>query len=138
GYSPKGVIHARRMRKRITGRIRSKIFLETAHGVENRIVHGSIGAAMPVVASRFGDDVDYRTGIAAVLGAKLICDDNVLTHPLRVRHEQTRTGNAVVIVILSIDLLVVIASAQPVDGKSLTTVEVREVVVTRRSYSGNE
>src|SRR5215469_11708734 len=92
---------------------------------------------MPGVCAGFSDDVYYRAGVAAILRAKLVGHQNVLLHKLRVADKQGGATNAVVIVVLTVDLLVIIAATQAVHGET-HSVGVGKVVVTRADYTWNK
>ena len=75
-----------------------------------------------------GDDVHHRTGIAAVFRTELVGDQHVLLHKLRVLNEKAWTADAVIVVVLTVNLLIVVATPQTVYCKSLSAVGVREAL----------
>src|SRR5262249_39523088 len=79
-----------------------------------------------------GDDVHHRTGVASVFRPKLAGDQNVLLDKLRIGDKQTGTADAVVIVVLSVNLLVIVTSAKTVNREPGAAVGVGEPVVARR------
>src|SRR5215469_13534575 len=87
---------------------------------------------MPVVSALLGDDVDYRTGVPAIFRAKLVGHDYILLHKLGIADEQSRAADAVVVVVLAVDFLVVVAAAQTVTGDA-GAVRIREVVTAAGS-----
>src|SRR5262252_9180513 len=97
--------------------------------IKGRVTLGTVDAAMPIVASRLRYNIDNRTGIAPVLRTKLVGDDDILLHELRIRKKQSGSANAVVIVVLAIDLLVVVASTQTIDRKP-RAIGIRERIVS--------
>src|SRR6185312_14418941 len=107
-HSSELIIHARWFGQRIPGCIHIKILLKVGHGIEDRIVYVSVNAAMPRVAARFRDYVHHRTRIASVFRPELVGNQNVLVDPLGIRHEQAWAGYAVVVVVLTINLLIVV------------------------------
>jgi len=61
--------------------------------------------AMPGVAARLGDDVDYRTCVAAVFRTELIGDKHILLATKSVvGKEKARAADAIVIVVLAVNL----------------------------------
>ena len=70
---------------------------------------------MPGIGTRFGDDVYNRTGIASVFGTELVGDEDVLLHEFRIGNEQARASDAIVVVILTVNLLVIVAAAESID-----------------------
>jgi hypothetical protein len=69
---------------------------------------------VPRVSTGFGDDVHHRTGVAAVLRTELVGDQHVLLHKLRVLNEKAWTADAVIVVVLTVNLLIVVATPQTV------------------------
>src|SRR6185437_12186273 len=94
-------------------------------------------ASMPGVASGLCDYIDHRTCIAPVFRTELVGDDHVLADEFGVRQEQPGSADAVVIVILPVDFLVVIAAAQAVAGES-SSVCIGEVVAARCNHTRNK
>src|SRR5262249_23496794 len=113
------------------------VALGIAQSIQEVAVFRTIQASMPGVAALLGDDVDYRTRVAPILRAKLVGDKHVLLNEFRVAYEQARAADAVVIVVLAIDFLVIVAAAQPVAGNT-GAVGVRKVVAAARCYTGNK
>src|ERR1041385_4118488 len=97
-----------------------------------------IDTSVPCVGAGFCDDVHHRAGIAPVLRAKLAGDQDILLDEFGVRKEKARTTDAVVIIILPVDLLVIVAAAQAVHGKSGAAVGVGKSIVAGGDYAGNE
>src|SRR3979490_682965 len=93
---------------------------------------------MPGVAARFGNDIYHRTGIASVFRAELVGDKNVLVDPFDVGNKNAWSGDAVIVVILTVALLVIVATAKAVDGESCTTGEVGKVIVAAGGDAGNK
>src|SRR6266481_6647095 len=92
---------------------------------------------MPDVTTTLGDDVDHRSAVASVFRTKLVGHDNVLPHKFGIAHEQGRTADAVVVVVLAVNLLVVVASALAVGGEP-RAVRVGKCLVARIDYARNE
>src|SRR5579859_4635599 len=97
-----------------------------------------IDVAMPGIGTRFCDDVHHRTGVASVLRTKLAGDQDVLLNKFGVRDKKARAADAVVIIILAVDLLVIVASAQAVHGKSSAAIGIGKSVVACGNYARNE
>src|SRR5262249_2152392 len=118
--------------QRVAVRIGREPPLEVGHGVQPGVVLMFVDAAVPAVGSGFGDDVHHRTGVASVFRPKLAADQNVLLDKLRTGAKQTGTADAVVIVVLSVNLLVIVTSAKTVNREPGAAVGVGEPVVARR------
>src|ERR1043166_552049 len=88
-----------------------------------------VNAAMPCVGSRFCDDVHHGSGIASVFRTELVGHENILLDKLGIGNEEARTSHAVVVIILTVNLLVIVAAAQAVDSESRTAVRVGKPVV---------
>ena len=95
-----------------------------------------VDAAMPGVGTGLGDDVYDRPGITPVLRPELVGDKNVLLNKFGVGNEQAGAADAVIIIVLSVDLLVIVAPAQTVHGKSGAAVGVGKPVVARATTPG--
>src|SRR5258708_3817180 len=108
-----------------------------AQGVQERVVLRAVNRSVPGVGARLGDDVDHRTGVASVFRTEVVGDDHVLLNEVGVADEQRGTADAVVVVVLAVDLLVVIAAAQTVTGKP-SAVGVGEVVAARGHDARND
>ncbi len=63
---------------------------------------------------------------------------NILLDELSVAHEKTRTGHAIVVIILTVDLLVIVAAAESVHGESGATVGVGKTIVTHGNHAGHK
>src|SRR5262249_16741489 len=72
------------------------------------------------------------------LGAKVVCNQNVLLHEFGIAQEQPWATDAVVVIVLAVNLLVVVAPAQAVDGESGAAVGVGESVVACGNHAGNK
>src|SRR6185312_468402 len=124
--------------------IRTRRFGETVirlrgcHGVQNGVVLIHIDTAMPCVAAAFGDQVDHRTGVTSVLRAEIVGDDDILPHKLGITNKQCGPCDAVVIVVLTVDLLVVVAPAKSIHSEPAAAIGVREILISCRSYSRYE
>ena len=68
----------------------------------------------------------------------MVRHQNVLLHKFRVGDEQRWAGNAIVVIVLAVDLLVIVSAAQSVGRKSLPAVEVGEIIVAGGNHAGNE
>src|ERR1041385_5916668 len=97
-----------------------------------------IDASVPCVGAGFCNDVHHRAGIASVLRAKLAGDQDVLLNEFGVRKEKARTTDAVVVIILAVDLLVIVAAAQAIHGKSRAAIGVGKSIVAGGNYAGNK
>ena len=97
-----------------------KRFLRIGQGIENGIALCAKDGAMNVVASRLSDNVYDRTRVAAIFRAEVTCRDLIFLNKCRVGHEQGRTSDGVIVVILTIDLLVVVPTADTIDFKART------------------
>ena len=95
------------------------LLLEVGHGIQDGIVFVAINAAMPSIGARFGDDIHNRAGVASIFRAKLIGDQNILLNKFAVSHEKSWAAHAIVVVVLTIDLLVIVATAKSVYRKAL-------------------
>src|SRR5262245_31356141 len=92
---------------------------------------------MPGIRSRLGDDIYDGTRIATVFRAELVGHNHVLLNEFGIAQEKAWTADAVVVVILPVDLLVVTTAAQAIDRES-HTVSIRKVVATAIANSGDE
>ena len=93
---------------------------------------------MPGIAARLGHDVHDRTGVASVFRTELVGHQNVLRNKLGIRDEESGAADAVVIVVLAVDLLVIVATAQAVRAEADAAVLVRERIVTNRADARNK
>src|ERR1017187_678245 len=92
---------------------------------------------MPSVGSRLGHDVNHRAGITAIFHPKVAGGHLVLLHPVRVAEKNPRAGNGVVVVVLTIDLLVVVPSTDPIRAEA-NAILIGIIIVARSVYSGEE
>src|SRR6266850_7591807 len=92
--------------------------LRIGQGIENRVALCAIDRTVDVVGSRLGDDVDNRTGVASIFWAEVTCGDLIFRDEFGVGYGQAWAGNGIVVVVLSVDLLVVVASPETIDSKA--------------------
>ena len=104
--------------------------LYVAQGVQYRVALGAINRTVPIVRARLRRDVDYRTGVATVLRAEVVGRDLILINEFCITEENPGPSDRVVVVVLSVNLLVIVAPTQPVDRETSTPVGVREKVIT--------
>src|ERR1043166_4200170 len=64
------------------------VLLRVGHRVQEVAVLGPEYRTMPGVGPGFRDDVDHGPGVAAVFRSKIVRDDHVLLHEVRVAHEK--------------------------------------------------
>src|SRR5262249_55435398 len=93
---------------------------------------------MPSVRPGFRDDVHHRSRIATVFWTELIRDQYILVYPFGIGHKQPRSSDAIVVIVLPVNLLVIIASTDTVYAETLAAVEVGKVVVAGRTYAGDK
>ena len=113
--SAKFIVQSRLLGQVIACRIGDKTLpLAIVQRVEDRVVLTLINASVPGIAAGFRDDVNHRTGIAAILRAKIVGNKHVLLHEFHIADKQPGAAYAVVIVVLTVNLLVIVAAAQTV------------------------
>ena len=90
---------------------------------------------MPDIRTLFSADIDHRAGIAAVFRTKVVGDGLVLTHKLGISHKYLWAADRIVVVVLPVNLLVIVSSAQSVDRKPYA-VGIGETQVAGHTHTG--
>src|SRR6202007_3245522 len=114
-----------------------RVLLEVGQRIQDRVVLCAEDAAMPGIGAGLGDDVYDRTGVAAVLGAELVANKNVLGDELGIGDEKSRAADVVVVIVLTVDLLVIVAAAQTVGAEAAAAVGIGKSIVARGADARN-
>src|SRR5258708_32590100 len=95
-----------------------KRLLGIRQSVQNRVALSAVDGTVNIVGSALGNDIYDRTRVAAIFRAEVARGDLVFLNKFGIGHEQARTGDGVIVVILTVDLLVVVPPTDSIDFKA--------------------